>query len=291
MTFDGQLSATIPPPLIRIEELLERYDAFLVDAYGVLVDSTRVYPTAARFLHRLRDANKRFLILSNDASKLPSTAAERYQRFGLPIDECDLLTSGTLVGPYLLANDLAARPSIVLGPHETRHFILNVGSTITRIDDPDAEVVVVFDDGGFPFLPAIEAVLSNLIKRIDRNLPVHLVLPNPDYVYPKAPGQMGLAAGSVASLIEQALQHRFGDAAPQFVRLGKPHLPIFTAGMEQLAVADPRRVVMIGDQLQTDILGAQEAGIDSVLVGTGVSALVRNFGGNPRPTWVIDAVS
>lgn len=288
MTFDGRSPFSAPPPCATVEALCERYHAFLLDAYGVLVDGSNSLPGAASFLHRLIDAGRPFIVLSNDASRLPATASARYRGFGLPVTPDHILTSGSLVGPYLQREGLAERPCIVLGPPETSTFVTDVGGTVVAPDDTAAEVLIVCDDGGYPFLPTIEDALSTAIHRLDRDLPIALLLPNPDRVYPKSPGKIGLTAGSVALVIESALRQRFGDYAPSFVRLGKPHSPIFEAALQRLGTAiDRSGVVMFGDQLQTDVAGANASGIDSVLVGTGVAALDRDFSSGPRPSWLL----
>ena len=90
-----------------------------------------------------------------------------------------------------------------------------------------------------------------------------LVLPNPDLVYPKGGGELGFTAGAMALLVEAALARRFPDQGLVFDRLGKPAPDLFLAGTQRLGV---ERVVMIGDQLETDIAGARAAGIDAALL-------------------------
>jgi len=69
-------------PTIAVDALLARYDAILFDAYGVLVHGNGAMPGAAELLARLNREDKRYFIVTNDASKLPDTAASRY-RYGL----------------------------------------------------------------------------------------------------------------------------------------------------------------------------------------------------------------
>lgn len=287
MTFDGRSTPTAPPLRTTVGELCERYDAFLLDAYGVLVDGSNSLPGAAAFLRQLAACTRNFIILSNDASRKPTTASARYRGFGLPIDPDHMLTSGSLVGPYLQREGLIERPCIVLGPADAQDFVTEAGGTVVQPDDPAAEIIIVCDDGGYPFLPTIEDALSTAVHRLDRGQDIRLILPNPDRVYPKSPGKIGLTAGSVALVIENALRQRFGDYAPSFVRLGKPHLPIFEAALSRLGNIERHQVVMVGDQLHTDVAGANAAGIDSVLMGTGVTALDRDFSHGPRPSWLL----
>jgi HAD superfamily hydrolase (TIGR01450 family) len=275
------------PPRTTVEQLLERYDGFLLDAYGVLVDGSGPLPGAASFLQTLIDGGRSFVVLSNDASRLPETAASRYRGFGLPIDPDHMVTSGSLLPAHFEQAGLQGRRCIVLGPEDSLRMVRSAGGEPTEASDDAASVIVVCDDAGYPFLPAIEATISSALRRLDRGEPVHLVLPNPDLTYPKAPGEVGLTSGSVAMVIEAALRVRFGDDAPRFTALGKPHGPIFAAGCERLGT-DPVRVVMLGDQLGTDIAGASAFGLDSVLVGTGLGMMRP---GDAVPTYTLPSLS
>jgi HAD superfamily hydrolase (TIGR01459 family) len=266
-----------------IDALLQRYDGFLVDAYGVLVDSSGPLPGAAAFLNRLQAEHKPFVVLSNDASRLPETAARRYRGFGLPIDPDHMLTSGSLLAPYFEQQDLTGSHCIVLGPADSRTMVERAGGVVVDFDDDRASVFIACDDAGYDFLPAIESTISTALRRLDRGEPVQLLLPNPDLTYPKSKGEVGLTSGSVAMLIEAALRVRYGDETPTFIALGKPNPPIFEAGCHRLGL-DRNRVVMLGDQLGTDIQGATGFGVDSVLVGTGLGRIQP---GHTEPTWTL----
>lgn len=274
-----------PPAPIDLEGLLERYDVFLLDSYGVLVDSSRALPGAIAFIERLNTEGKPWLVLSNDASRLTSTSVSRYHRFGLPIDEKRVLTSGDLIAPRLRASGLVGKDAIVLGPRDSLEIVRRAGARVIGIDDPSPAAVIVCDDEGYPFLPALEQVISTLVTRLDAGNAVELLLPNPDLVYPKGPGRIGITAGSVALLIEAALRLRFPSRRPTFVRLGKPHRPMFDEARRRLGSRGGGRIVMLGDQLATDIAGAEAAGIDSVLVGTGLTDPLGELGDVARPTW------
>ena len=86
-------------PETNVAALLRRYDALLFDAYGVLVHSAGALPGAAELVDRLNTAAKPYYILTNDASKLPTTAATRYQGYGLAIDAERIITSGQAMSP------------------------------------------------------------------------------------------------------------------------------------------------------------------------------------------------
>ena len=97
-------------------------------------------------------------------------------------------------------------------------------------------------------------------------------------------------------MLQAALDQRLGHNAPQFEALGKPHPALFRLGLQRLGL-EKQRVVMVGDQLATDVRGGQAAGLDTVLVGYGVGrwrASEGESGGKQTsdvvPTWLLDAL-
>jgi HAD superfamily hydrolase (TIGR01459 family) len=281
-------------PEITVDELLARYDFFLLDAYGVLVCATGALPGAAAFLNRLRRADKPYLIVSNDASRSPATSQARYAGMGLPIAEDQILTSGLLLADHYARAGLVGAQTIVLGTDDTAAYVRDAGGVVVPCDDDSARVVVVGDDDGYPFLDTVNEVISVLFRRMARGQETALVLPNPDLIFPMRPGAFGITAGAIAALIEHVLRLRqplsLPNDGPRFVPLGKPHGPMFESAARRLGNPDPRRLVMLGDQLGTDILGAQRFGIDSVLVETGVARLADLAASDVHPTFTLRAL-
>ncbi len=274
---------------ISIDTLMARYAVLLIDAYGVLVHTSGALPGAARLIETLNHTQKPYYILTNDASKLPTTSAELFHSFGLAIKADRIITSGSLLADYFSQHQLKDRSCAVLGPADSARYVELAGGKVVAASDP-FEVLVIGDESGYPFVETIDTVLSGLFRTIDSGAKVHLVLPNPDLIYPKADQKFGIASGSIALILEAALQRRY-PVCPQltFARLGKPHNAIFN---EALKRSGTRNMVMIGDQLETDIKGAAEFGLDSVLVGTGIAQI------NPdgvdkslQPTWYLDSFS
>jgi len=243
-------------------ELLERYQAFLLDAYGVLVDGSGAIEGAAAFVEALRAAGKTVRVVTNDASRLESTHARRFQSHGIDLREEEIFTSGSLLAPWVRAR--GGPRCLVLGPPESGDYVARGGGRPIMADEAgDFDAVVVGDESGFDFLQGVERAANALIRRPD--LP--RVVPNPDVVYPKGRGQIGLASSGVAALIETMVAQRVPEAPP-FERLGKPRPELFARALGEVAA---REAVMLGDQLPTDLQGAAAAGIDGALVLTGVT--------------------
>lgn len=255
----------------------------LFDAYGVLLGAEGALPFARELISHLQAENRDFFVVTNDASKTPARIASFYDRLGFSIPTDQILSSGALLTSFVAENGSRGAQCLVLGPPDSVTMAENAGLEVMAWESckQAPEVLVVADEAGFPFLPAMEHVLTLLFQRIDAGKSVQLLLPNPDLLYPKNLASFGFAAGSVALLFEQALRHRYGEHAPAFLRLGKPNRLLFDQACE---MAGTRDAVMFGDQLETDIRGANGAGIASVLVETGVGRWKETLPPALRPT-------
>ncbi len=271
---------------IRIEKLIEQYPVLLLDAYGVLVHAAGAFPGASRLITAFNRTGKAYYIVTNDASKLPATSSRLFQNYGLDIPPDRIITSGSLLTDYFDRNQLKDAPCAVLGPEDSARYVELAGGKVVAPEEP-FEVLVIGDESGYPFLETVDTVLSGLFKKFDDGANVHLVLPNPDLIYPKADQGFGIASGSIALILEAALQRRY-PARPElkFERLGKPHAAIFKEALERSGTRD---MVMIGDQLETDIRGAIDFGLDAVLVGTGIANMKLNdVDKSLQPTYYLD---
>ena len=147
--------------------------------------------------------------VTNDASKLPSTAAARYVRFGLAVPAERIVTSGELLQGYFAEHRLAGAARAVLGTRDSVRYVELAGGRLTAAD-ADFDVLVIGDETGYPFLETVDQALTALFHRLDAGCPVHLLLPNPDLIYPRGARSFGITAGSIALMLEAALQRRFG---------------------------------------------------------------------------------
>jgi HAD superfamily hydrolase (TIGR01450 family) len=273
--------------VVKLADVLDRYDGVLLDAFGVLVDGSGPLPGAAELVAELGRRGMPFLIVTNDASRLPETVADRFARFGIPVAAGDVLTSGQLLGPWFRERGLAGARCLVLGTEDSERYVEDAGGVVCPIDpDGAVQVVAVCDDDGYPFLDGINAALSVLFRALDGGRPIERVLPNPDVVFPAGGGRFGFTSGAVALLLEAALARRYPERRIEFERLGKPHRPLFDAAAERLG---SRRLLMVGDQLETDIAGARGAGLDAALLVTGVSRWQPEHGaGEHGPTYLLE---
>ncbi|MBL0938319.1 MAG: HAD hydrolase-like protein [Gemmatimonadaceae bacterium] len=257
------------PEAIGFRELVDRYEAVLFDAYGVLVNASGALPGAAQAVAHMNARGQPFLIVTNDASRSPERVCARFARLGIMIRPEHVMSSGMLIGPALVEHGLGNARVTVLGTPDSADYARAVGAEVVEpsVRNP-ADAVVIADEGGFDTLNDLDSLLNMVLAACRAGRPPRLLLANPDLVYPAGPGTFGLTAGALALLIERALGLLLHEDAPRFELLGKPAARHFETA---LAGVNTRDAVMLGDTLHTDIEGANGVGIASALLLTGVT--------------------
>ena len=252
--------------------LATRYDAFIIDLWGVIHDGVAPFPGALECLRRLR--GRPVLLLSNAPRRAESV---RGTLRGLGIGDSlysDLLTSGEAT--WLALRDrtdpwFAALGHRVwhLGPQRDRGVIEGIGLTVAaRPQDADFLLNTGPDDRRDT--AAMEEFTSDLHACLAAGL--KMVCANPDLEIVRG-GTRILCAGALAAWYEA-----HGGAVRS---IGKPDPAIYAQALAMLTVA-PDRVLAIGDSLRTDIAGAAAAGIDSLWVLGGIHA--EELQGDPANT-------
>lgn len=244
-----------------LDDLAAAHDVFLLDAFGVLNRGELAIPGAPERIASLQAMGKRVMVVTNAASYSKRYAVERYGRLGFSFGPEDVISSRDA----LLAG-LAAQPHRRWGMMATRRF------GVEGIEHLDvtflAEDPAAYDAAeGFLFFGAGEWTQQRqaLLTASLRRNPRPLLVGNPDIVAPYE-GGLSLEPGHFA--------HSLADLTgvqPQF--FGKPFGNIFDLALARVPGVDPARIVMVGDTLQTDILGGRAAGVRTALV-TGFGALV-----------------
>ena len=256
----------IEPTPTGVTDLLARHDGVLLDVYGVLLDAVGPLPGARELIAELDRRRMPFAIVTNDASRSSATYAARFADHGIAIGAERFVTSGSLMPAYFRDHDLVGARTCVLGTADSIAYVREGGGVpIPLAAGMELDALAICDDDGFDFLPAIEAACSAVVRAVAAGRRPALVLPNPDLIYPKRDGELGFTAGAIALLIEAALARRFPSANLAFARLGKPEPHLFLAASRILGIPSAR-LVMIGDQLETDIAGARAAGMAAALV-------------------------
>jgi HAD superfamily hydrolase (TIGR01459 family) len=249
-----------------VHEVAADYDGFLLDLWGVLHDGSRPFPGVIDALTRLNSAGKKLVVLSN-APRRAAMVAQRVAEIGIPGTLYDALhSSGEEAWCHLRQRDdpffrALGRRCYFLGPR--RDDPLLRGLDYERVDDVARAdfLIAVGPENWEENLDAFAAVLD---AGLARQLP--MVCANADLVVMHQ-GRRSICAGAMAEYYE-----RRGGAVRWH---GKPYRSVYDfcfARFAELGVTDRRRIMAFGDSLRTDIAGAVGAGIDSVLVASGIHA-------------------
>jgi HAD superfamily hydrolase (TIGR01459 family) len=251
-----------------VNSLLNRFDTFLIDLWGVLWDGREVYAEAVEFCRRLKQEGKAIFFLSNCAEYPADDLAARARSAGLgQADTSWMLTAGQALELWARNNGVNGKPVYVFGGEGVWENVRRSGALPIELPaDPlelktaaQSQFLILGGTDDFSW-KRLEAVISAI-----HIAHLHVVLPNPDLIVATLDGRVTLPPGMKASIIETALPH------VAIERLGKPYRFIYDYAFERIGPkADRSRALMIGDSLATDVRGANTAGIASLLLGQGV---------------------
>ena len=238
---------------------------------GVLVHEDMLIPGADRFVAALRRAGRSFLVLTNNSIYTPRDLAARLAATGLDLPVEAIWTSALATAQFLQSQR----------PGGTAYAIGEAGLTTALHDigyvlsDRDPDYVVLGETRTYSF----EAI-TTAIRLIDGG--ARFIATNPDPVGASPEGSIP-ATGSVAALIRHAT-----GVDPYFV--GKPNPLMMREGLNTLG-AHSETTVMVGDRMDTDIVAGTEAGLETILVLTGVTAAADIERFPYRPSRVVPSVA
>jgi 4-nitrophenyl phosphatase len=241
----------------------------LVDLDGVVYHGDRVIPGAPPFFKFLRERSIPFLLTTNNSTLLPSQYVEKVARMGIEVAESEVLASADATAAYLHQQAPNGARVYVIGESGLKSAIEAVGLTLAQ---SDAQYVVVGLDRDLTYQKLTTAV------RLLRAGAV-FIGPNPDTTLPTDDGIIP-GAGSFQALLTAAT-----GVKPLII--GKPEPTMLVLGSERLGLT-PAETAIIGDRLDTDIVGGYRAGLQTLLVLTGVSTREEADAADPRPDWVFD---
>jgi NagD protein len=250
---------------------METVKHFLIDMDGVLVKGKQIIPGADRFIARLQELGREYLLLTNNSLYTPRDLAHRLQTVGMEIPTERLFTSAMATADFLQSQ----RPegtAFVVGASGLTQAIHEIGYVIT---DVDPDYVVLGETEGYNFETVTKAI--RLVEAGAR-----FIATNPDVSGPSEAGTVP-GCGAMAALIEKA-----SGKAPLYV--GKPNPLMMRSALNYLDVHS-EDTVMVGDRMDTDIVAGVESGMRTILVLTGVTRREDIDRFPYRPTWVLESVA
>jgi NagD protein len=246
-------------------------EAWLTDMDGVLVHEGVPVPGATEFISRLRASGKPFLVLTNNSIYTPRDLHARLTRLGFDLPETAIWTSALATAQFL-ADQRPGGSAFVIGEAGLTTALHAAGYIMT---DFDPDYVVLGETRNYSF----EAI-TTAVRLINKG--ARFICTNPDVTGPSNEGLLP-ACGSVAAMITKAT-----GVDPYFV--GKPNPMMMRSALNRIG-AHSMEAAMIGDRMDTDMLCGLEAGMQTILVLTGIATKsdVERF--PYRPSRVIASVA
>ena len=275
------------------EDLLSKYDTFLFDCDGVLWSGDETIPGAVSVLQKLRQRGKSIIFVTNNASKSRQTYLKKFAGMNIQASIDEVFSSSYASAVYLkkVLNFPADRKVYVIGMHGIEEEldaenILHCGGTDTEDNkflpaldftslqneeaiDPKVGAVVCGFDMHMSYIKLAKAFKHLTRPGFDGPVEAgavgggcHFILTNDDSTFPAKGGPWPGAGSLSAPLIFSTKR------TPTIV--GKPHKPMLDCIIATKQF-DPKRAIMVGDRLNTDIEFAKAGGVASMLVLTGIS--------------------
>lgn len=263
------------PIIGGVADLVDRYDGFIIDLWGVMHDGVSAYPGARDCLAALKARGKRIVILSN-APRRAAAVALRNAELGIPAALYHgLVTSGEAAWAALRARDeprhrALGRRACCIMPQRDRPLL--DGLDLVEVPRPaEADFILVTGVEG----PGeqVDGFAPLLAEGVAAGRP--MLCANPD---------LEVVRGGVREICAGAIAARYEAMGGSVIYHGKPHRPIYQACFAALAMADPGRILAVGDSLRTDVAGARGAGIDSLFIAGGIHAEELGLAPGQRPT-------
>ncbi|WP_169976790.1 HAD-IIA family hydrolase [Tautonia rosea] len=244
--------------------------SFVIDMDGVIYHGHRLIPGAREFVDRLRGGGHPFLFLTNNSQWTPRDLKHRLEQLGIGVEDSAFHTSALATAEFLRTQ----RPggsAFVIGGAGLTNALYEAGYHLTE-RDPD--YVVVGDTRRYDY-ETIEHAIRLILGG------ARFIATNPDLTGPSEAG-LQPACGALVAPIELATGRK-----PYFV--GKPNPLMMRTALRKLG-AHSSESFMIGDRMDTDIIGGTETGMQTILVLSGVTDRNEIESFPYRPTFVFDDV-
>ncbi|KAF9495202.1 2-phosphoglycolate phosphatase [Pleurotus eryngii] len=268
--------------------LLDRYDVFMFDCDGVLWQGDELIDGAVEVLALLRRRKKQIVFVTNNATKSRKTYKKKFDHLGVEAHVDEIYGSAFASAVYI--------SSVIKLPKDKKVFVIGMEGMEEELRDEGISYIGGTDPEDCTFEPlsltefkpdpSVGAVicgldthmtyrkLSKAFQYLTRNPECHFLASNEDSTYPVAGGRL-LGAGAISAPLRFAL-------GKDPISIGKPATTMLDCIKAKIDF-DPKRTIMIGDRLNTDILFGQNGGLATLLVLTGITSEADISGPNASP--------
>lgn len=237
-----------------LDEVMDQYDVFLFDLWGVIIEGEEVYKGVVQSINEI--INKKQVFFVSNAPRPSLYSFKRVASWGINATPDMIMTSGEIARNWIIQKNLTT-PAVIyhLGEDRNSDILSDLDHKITNnITNANILLLTLFRDEGEDL-----GEFDELLK-IAADSKLDIICANPDTIIPNC-GKNRYCSGYFAEKIEN-----YGG---KVLYSGKPHQEIYNQIFEKIPSVPKNRVLMIGDTFETDIMGANKAGINSALVMTG----------------------
>ena len=232
-----------------LKSIINRYDLFFIDLWGVIHNGIELYENSINVLDNLAAAKKDFILLTN-APRPNETVINFLKKMGLKKYFENVFTSGEAAHKYLIS-ELGKKNFFHIGPPRDFDLFKNIEkNNVLNIEDADYFLCTgLFEDQ--------ENDLDYYKKLLSNHTSKKMICTNPDLIVDRGE-EREYCAGSVAKSFE--------EIKGEVIYFGKPHPPVYNLSTNIIN----KKVLCIGDNLNTDIKGANIQNFDSLLITNGI---------------------
>jgi len=268
------LRVAVEDQVVVAKTIWNQFDVLLADLDGVVYEGTQAISGAVSSINDLQSQGVRVGYVTNNSSRKPETITQQLQGFGISAKPEDIISSGQTAVELLATKIPAGSKVLVVGGDGLKARVTAGGFEIVSSSDENPAAVIQ------GFAPDVSwRDLSEASYAIQKG--ALWVATNNDWTLPQEKG-VAPGNGTLVSAVHTAV-----GQLPLFA--GKPEPSIFETAIKVFA---SQKALFVGDRLETDILGANRAGIPSVLVLTGISSRkdVLAATKEERPEFIIDSL-
>jgi 4-nitrophenyl phosphatase len=257
------------------------YEGYIFDMDGVIYRGDEPIKDAVETINLIKKRGLKLIFITNNSAKLPSEYRALLLNMGVEsVTDHDIITAGNVAADYL-EKELKNRPEgnkvLCVSEESVKHLLREIGMEVLELEDyRKADYVVVGFYKSFNWemgSRAADAIVTYGAKFIGTN---------PDHARPVENGEIEAGTGSIIKFIESA-------SVTKPLIMGKPYPAMYNMALDRMDLG-VRNTLMVGDMLTTDIKGAVDLGMDSVLVLTGMTIKEDIERHGIKPTYVIGSL-
>ncbi len=254
----------------------DMFNTFLFDGDGVIYEENGPLPGGIEFIKLLQKREKKVYLLTNNSTKTREEFKEKFSLFGLDLPVESILSSAYLTAHYLSKEKPSARV-YVIGEEGLKKEFVNFGvDIVNREEETNEEEIFSLNMDNIDYVVTGMDRRLNYVK-ISRAVNILMsyketkfIATNADFTFPTVHGLIP-GGGAMIRILEELSGRKVETI------IGKPNSEMFEIAME-LSQTSKEQMIMFGDRLETDILGAKLAGIKTCLVLSGVTSM-KDLGG------------